>query len=62
MLQHVAFLTTRSGLDAYAARLNALGIKHEDDDSGIAKSAFITDPDGISIEVTYYYAEAPPSK
>ncbi len=61
-LRHFAFLTSKSGLSAYIARLKALGIQYEEDDSGIAKSIFIKDPDGLSIEVTYYYAEAPPAR
>jgi len=62
ILEHVAFLTTKDGLARYTSMLDGLGIKHEDDDSGIAKSVFIRDPDGISIEVTYYYADAPPRR
>jgi catechol 2,3-dioxygenase-like lactoylglutathione lyase family enzyme len=58
--QHVAFLVSEAGFKAYLERLEKLGIKHEDDDSGIAKSAFVKDPDNISIEVIYYYKEAPP--
>jgi len=58
--QHVAFLVSEAGFNAYLARLKKLGFKHNDDDSGIAKSVFVSDPDGISIEVIYYYKDAPP--
>jgi catechol-2,3-dioxygenase len=60
LLEHFAFLTTKDGLETYVARLKTLRISYEEDDSGIAKSVFIKDPDGIQVEVTYYYAEAPP--
>lgn len=60
VLQHFALLTTKTELAKYVKHLKLLGIKFEEDDSGIAKSIFIEDPDGIQVEVTYYYAEAPP--
>jgi catechol-2,3-dioxygenase len=60
VIQHFAILTTLAGLDVFKTRLETLGLKFEEDDSGIAKSIFITDPDGISVEVTAYYAKVPP--
>ena len=60
VLQHFAVLTTTAGLDAFRTRLNALQISYEQEDSGIAKSLFVTDPDGILVEVTAYYAKDPP--
>lgn len=57
--QRVAFLVSEAGFNRYLDRLKKIGIKHDDDDSGIAKSAFVTDPDGISSEIVYYN-EAPP--
>lgn len=60
VLQHFAVLTSKTGLGKYVKHLKLLGIKFEEDDSGIAKSIFIEDPDGIQVEVTYYYADAPP--
>jgi len=60
VLQHFAVLTSSAGLEAFKTKLKALQLPFEEDDSGIAKSLFINDPNGISVEVTTYYAESPP--
>ena len=40
--------------------LDRLGIAHEPpEDTGIAKSVFFKDPDGHSLEITYYYQHIP---
>jgi glyoxylase I family protein len=60
VIAHVAFLTDQSGFDACVREIDQLGIPHEPvEDTGIAKSVFIRDPDGHELEITYYYQKQP---
>jgi catechol 2,3-dioxygenase-like lactoylglutathione lyase family enzyme len=60
-ISHFAFVTDRSGFDAAQARFKELNIPFDaPDDSGIAYSIFVNDPDGHQVEVTTYYKDAPP--
>lgn len=55
-IQHFAFLTDKVGFDNAIAELHKLGIPHEPvEDTGIAFSVFVTDPDGHQVEITTYY-------
>jgi catechol 2,3-dioxygenase-like lactoylglutathione lyase family enzyme len=53
-LRHVAFRTSRRGLDAAKAELRARGIAFEERDYGIAWSVYMPDPDGHLVEITTY--------
>lgn len=56
-ITHVAFLTDRAGLNAAMESLKTLGIPFDPpDDSGIALSIFVKDPDGHELEITAYHA------
>jgi catechol 2,3-dioxygenase-like lactoylglutathione lyase family enzyme len=60
IISHVAFLTDEKGFDASVSQLDQLGLPHEPvEDTGIAKSVFIHDPDGHELEITYYYQKKP---
>jgi catechol 2,3-dioxygenase-like lactoylglutathione lyase family enzyme len=55
-IQHFAFLTDKVGFDAAVKEIDALGLPHEPvEDTGIAFSIFISDPDGHQVEITTYY-------
>ena len=55
-IQHFAFLTDKDGFEKAVEDLDRLGIPHEPvEDSGIAFSVFVIDPDGHLVEITYYY-------
>lgn len=57
IIEHVAFLSDSARFDEITAKLDQLGIDHSPvENSGIAYSIFFSDPDGHSIEITYYYA------
>lgn len=55
-ITHFAFLTNAKGFNEAQSTLTKLGIKFDPpEDTGIAHSIFINDPDGYQIEVTTYY-------
>ena len=57
-ITHLAFLTDRRGFDDAQACLRSLQIPFDPpDDSGIAYSIFVKDPDGHDVEITTYYKE-----
>src|SRR5438093_1505595 len=50
-IQHFAFLTDPEGFDRAQELLRSLGVPFEGpEDSGIAKSIFVLDPDGHQVE------------
>jgi catechol 2,3-dioxygenase-like lactoylglutathione lyase family enzyme len=51
-LRHVAFRTSRRGLDAAKAELRARGVEFEERDYGVAWSIYMPDPDGHLVEIT----------
>jgi len=53
-LRHVAFRTSRRGLDAAKAELRARGVAFEERDYGVAWSIYMPDPDGYLVEITTY--------
>jgi catechol 2,3-dioxygenase-like lactoylglutathione lyase family enzyme len=53
-LRHVAFRTSRRGLQAAKAELGARGISFEERDYGVAWSVYMPDPDGHLVEITTY--------
>lgn len=56
-ITHVALLTDRAGLNAAMESLRTLEIPFDPpDDSGIALSIFVKDPDGHELEITAYHA------
>ncbi len=60
LIEHVAFLTDERNFNRCIVGLDQLGIPHEPpEDTGIAKSVFFNDPDGHSLEITYYYQHIP---
>jgi catechol 2,3-dioxygenase-like lactoylglutathione lyase family enzyme len=55
-ITHFAFLTSAKGFKEAQSTLSKLGIKFAPpEDTGIAHSIFINDPDGYQIEITTYY-------
>jgi len=55
-IQHFAFLTDAKGFENCMSELNAKSVPFEGpEDTGIAKSLLLTDPDGHSLEITYYH-------
>ena len=55
-ITHFAFLTTTHGFADAQTKLRSLGIRFDPpEDTGIAHSIFINDPDGYQIEITTYY-------
>jgi catechol 2,3-dioxygenase-like lactoylglutathione lyase family enzyme len=55
-ITHIAFLTDPKGLEAAQIELKAAGVAFDPpDDSGIAHSLFIKDPDGHELEITAYH-------
>ena len=60
-ITHVAFRTNAAGFKAAQGELLKLGIAFEaPEDTGIAYSIFILDPDGHQIEITTYDRDAVP--
>jgi catechol 2,3-dioxygenase-like lactoylglutathione lyase family enzyme len=53
-LRHVAFRTSRRGLEAATSELRDRGIAFEERDYGIAWSVYMPDPDGHLVEITTY--------
>jgi catechol 2,3-dioxygenase-like lactoylglutathione lyase family enzyme len=55
-IQHFAFLTDKECFDAAVAEIDKLGLPHDPvEDTGIAFSIFLTDPDGHQVEITTYH-------
>jgi catechol 2,3-dioxygenase-like lactoylglutathione lyase family enzyme len=55
-IQHFAFLTDKDGFDAAVAEIDKLGLPHDPvEDTKIAFSIFLADPDGHQVEITTYY-------
>lgn len=56
VIQHYAFLTDKQGFDEAIIEIDKLGIPHDPvEDTGIAYSVFLSDPDGHQVEITTYY-------
>ena len=56
--QHLAFHTSSNGFIDAQILLNELGIRYEGpEDTGVAYSVFLNDPDGHLLEITTYYNE-----
>jgi|SRR5882724_3661866 len=56
VITHFAFVTDAEGFVVAQNRLKELGIKFEPpEDTGVAHSIFISDPDGYQVEITTYY-------
>ena len=53
-LRHVAFRTSRRGLETAKAELDARGIAFEERDYGVAWSVYLPHPDGHLVEITTY--------
>ncbi len=54
--QHAAFLTDAAGLEQAQIALSAASIPFDGpEDTGIAFSIFVTDPDGHQLEITSYH-------
>jgi catechol 2,3-dioxygenase-like lactoylglutathione lyase family enzyme len=53
-LRHVAFRTSRQGLDAAKAELRVRGVEFEERNYGVAWSIYMPDPDGLLVEITTY--------
>jgi catechol 2,3-dioxygenase-like lactoylglutathione lyase family enzyme len=60
-LRHVAFRTSRRGLEAATSELRDRGIAFEERDYGIAWSVYMPDPDGHLVEITIYEVSRAPS-
>jgi catechol-2,3-dioxygenase len=54
-ITHFAFRTSGHGFQDAQLRLKKLGIPFTLDDTGIAHSLFLSDPDGYQVEITAYY-------
>ena len=55
-ITHFAFSTDAKGFEEAQARLTQLGVKFDPpEDTGVAHSLFIYDPDGFQVEITSYY-------
>ncbi len=54
-IQHFAFLVDKAEFDVAVREIDKLGLPHELEDTGIAYSIFLTDPDGHQVEITTYY-------
>lgn len=55
-ITHFAFVTDAKGFDAAQRKLKQLSIKFDPpEDTGVAHSIFISDPDGYQVEITVYY-------
>ena len=56
--QHLAFHTSADGLLAALVELQNLSIQYEGpDDTGVAYSVFLNDPDGHLLELTTYHGD-----
>ena len=53
-LRHVGFRTSRRGLEAAKAELDARGIEYHEGDYVVAWSVYLPDPDGYQVEITTY--------
>lgn len=53
-VRHVGFRTSRAGLEAARAELDARGIGYQTGDYGVAWSVYLPDPDGYVVEITTY--------
>ena len=53
-MRHFAFRVDRENFEAAQARFRDLAIAFESADHGIAKSVYISEPDGHRIEITTY--------
>ena len=61
-IQHFAFGTDAEGFMYFQRRLTSLNLSYEGpEDSGIAHSIFLNDPDGHQVEITYYYPRTQPN-
>jgi len=61
-ITHVAFLVDGDKFDDALKKVQAMGLKVEGpEDTGIAYSFFLSDPDGHQIEVTTYHPPLPPA-
>jgi catechol 2,3-dioxygenase-like lactoylglutathione lyase family enzyme len=60
-LRHVAFRTSRRGLEAAKAELGAREIAFEERDYGVARSVYMPDPDGHLVEITTYEVPSGPA-
>lgn len=55
-ITHFAYATDDKGFKEAQERLTKLGVKFEPpEDTGVAHSIFINDPDGYQVEITSYY-------
>ena len=50
----LGFRTSRRGLEAARAELDARGIGYHEGDYGVAWSVHLPDPDGYQVEITTY--------
>jgi catechol 2,3-dioxygenase-like lactoylglutathione lyase family enzyme len=53
-MRHIGFRTSRRGLEAARAELDARGIGYHEGDYGVAWSVYLPDPDGYQVEITTY--------
>lgn len=53
-MAHCAFRAGRAAFDGYKESLTARGVAWEEQDHGIARSIYFTDPDGHRLEITTY--------
>jgi len=53
-MRHFAFRVDSANFEAAQPRFRELGIEFESADHGIARSVYISDPDGHRIEITTY--------
>jgi glyoxylase I family protein len=53
-MRHVGFRTSRRGLEAAKAELDARGIAYREGDYAVAWSVYLPDPDGYQVEITTY--------
>jgi len=58
--EHVAFEVRADALELVAAQLRDRGVEHHRSDHGIARSLYLTDPDGGIVELTAYIEETTP--
>jgi catechol-2,3-dioxygenase len=50
----VAWLTDNTGFEAAKKRLESRRIQFGEQDHGMSRSMYFTDPDGNPLEITYY--------
>lgn len=53
-IDHFAFRTSRAEQDQLRERLDGLGVAYDVQAFGICHSVFVSDPDGVVVEVTTY--------